>query len=86
VREGREKWGGGGELGHERVDGPAERNGPTQEKKERERGGPRAERERGEGVKGFGVCLFVFFKPFPNLFKHKHFFLKKFFSKLFKSF
>jgi hypothetical protein len=25
-------------------------------------------------VTGFGVCLFVFFKPFPNLFKHKHFF------------
>jgi hypothetical protein len=49
-------------------------------KRERERGGPRAERERGEGVKGFCVCLFVFLKPFPNLFKLKHFFKKNLFK------
>jgi hypothetical protein len=56
VREGKEKWAGGVELGHEREDGPAERNRPK-ERGERELGrwgaGPkeeevcrRAERER----------------------------------------
>jgi hypothetical protein len=49
VREEREKWAGGGELGHERVDGPAERNGPAQEKEEKkEREVDLGPKERGE--------------------------------------
>jgi hypothetical protein len=71
VREEREKWAGGGELGHERVDGPAERNGPAQEKEEKTRerwtSGRKREGRGSEGV--WGLFFLVFFQTFIKPFQ-----------------